>query len=485
MSGLARILVQSGVEVSGSDLNPSAVVEDLERAGVNVYIGHRPEFLHPSVETVVRSAAVPETNPEVAAARRRGVPVLRFSEMLGRCLVGREGIAVAGTHGKTTTTAMISHVLLACGADPSYLVGGLLPDGSGNARRGRGEHFVTEACEYAESFLDLTPRVAVITNVEPDHLDYYGNFGNVLGAFERFLGNLPEDGRVIINADDHEAMAVAVRAARCRVETFGIEAGAGLKARNLRQRRGRYAFELHGAGSPQRVMLLVPGRHNVHNALAAASVCLEAGVDPKEIAWALSNFEGVKRRFEVVGRIANTTVISDYAHHPTEIRAALSCARKTMPHRRVFCIFQPHQGSRTRFLMKEFASAFIQADVVLLPDIYYVRDAEDEASRVTSRDLLREIRAFGTRCEHLPRFEQIVDYLRANVRRGDVIMAVGAGSIEDLPARVVRMLKAKFGTRRVAQARRRFLPRTFEQIREKLRRRRVEAPVVGSMAYAT
>jgi UDP-N-acetylmuramate--alanine ligase len=482
MSGLARIAAQRGSRVSGSDMHRSDVAADLEALGISVAVGHCAQNLPIDVDLVVRSAAVPDTNPEVAFAVASGIPVLRYSRFLGMCMQGYRGLAVAGTHGKTSTTAMISHALCETGLDPTFLVGGLLPGGRGNASSGSSPHFVTEACEFAESFLDLSPHTAVLTNLEEDHLDYYGTFRNLKKAFEDFVGRLPEDGLLLVNADDFEAMGVAVRAANCRLLTFALEAGAALKARRLRERRGRYTFDIEIQGRMAgRIRLNVPGRHNVYNALAAAGACLEAGAEPKPLFRALSNFEGVLRRFEVVGRVSDTTVVSDYAHHPTEIRAALDCARKTMPHRRIVCVFQPHQGSRTRLLMKEFASAFIQADMVILPEIYYVRDADDESVRVSSRDLAKEISAFGTRAVFLPDFSDVLAHLKANVNRGDVIMAMGAGNIDDLPGRVLSMLRTKFGSRRFAQPKRRRLPRTFEEIRKKLVRRAVEP----RMAYAT
>ncbi len=486
MSGLARIMVARGAEVSGSDMSQSTVTEGLERIGVPILLGHRREYLPGNATMVVRSAAVPDSNPEVAEAKSRGIPVLRYSKALGMSMEGRKGITVSGTHGKTTTTAMISKLLCDAGLDPTFLVGGLISEEKGNSRAGKGEHYVVEACEYAESFLDLKPRIAVVTNIESDHLDYYGTFKRIKKAFERFISMLPPDGLLVTNADDPECMSAAINAAQCRVETFGIEAPASVRPASLRERRGRYSFDVVAGGRTVRNLgLLVPGRHNVLNALAAAAVGLSVGASPEVIASSLSEFEGVKRRFEIVGRIADTTVVSDYAHHPTEIKAVLACARKTLPRRRIICVFEPHQGSRTRQLMTEFASAFAQADEVVLPDIYYVRDSADEASKVTSRDLEREISAAGTRAVYVPTYEGIVEYLRRNVRRGDVIIAMGAGTIERLPARIVAMLREKFATRRFEAAPRRFVPKLVEQIMARISRRDVDPLPRERMAHAT
>ncbi len=485
MSGLARIMVGRGSEVSGSDTTMSSITSALERIGIPVFIGHRKEYVPPGATMVVRSAAVPDSNPEIAEAAARGTPVLRYSQLLGSCMRGYDGIAVSGTHGKTTTTAMVCESLSGAGLDPSFVVGGLLSGDRFNARCGRGRHFVVEACEYAESFLHLSPRAAVVTNIESDHLDYFGSFAGIKKAFERFISALPADGLLVTNADDLECMSAAVNAAQCRVLTFGVETSAAVKPVNLRERRGRYSFDISVDGTTvPGVSLLVPGRHNVYNALAASAVSVWAGANPESIARSLSGFEGVRRRFEIVGRVANTTVVSDYAHHPTEIKAVLACARKTMPHSRIICVFQPHQGSRTRLLMNEFSSAFAQADVVVLPNIYYVRDSEDEPYRTTSRDLEKAISDFGTKAVYAPGFPEIVEYLRQNARRGDVIIAMGAGNIENLPARILAMLRTKFATSRFEAEPRRSVPRIIEKILARVSRRSGEQPATSEPSYA-
>ncbi|MCU0722703.1 MAG: UDP-N-acetylmuramate--L-alanine ligase [Planctomycetes bacterium] len=442
MSGLARILRAKGYGVSGTDVCPSDLLESLARAGVRIRIGHAASNVPPDTGLVVRTAAVGDRNPEIEEANRRRLRVARYSEALGALMKEKIGIAVSGTHGKTTTSAMTAHILTKAGFDPSFLIGGLVNDLGGNAKLGYGAHFVAEACEYGASFHDLFAEVAVITAVEPDHLDFYGTFENLKKSFETFAGKLPAHGCLVANAEDVEAMSVVVNGARCPVWTFGVQVPALWTAKEIGEFRGRYEFTLVAEGRALgRVRLLVPGYHNVKNALAAAAAARAAGAAPKDIVKGLSTFTGVDRRFQVVGRAGGVTVITDYAHHPTKVRALLSTARKSYPGSRLCCVFQPHQGSRTRMLLEDFARAFVLADLTLVSEIYYVRDAAEERSLVSSRDLVARMKDFGLDARFVPSLDEMPSRLRAVLEPGDVLLCVGAGPIGDLPPRVMEMLE--------------------------------------------
>ncbi|MHC4598185.1 MAG: UDP-N-acetylmuramate--L-alanine ligase [Planctomycetota bacterium] len=450
MSGLARILREKGYRVSGTDLGSSPILDGLSRAGVSVRLGHSPDHIPEGTSLVVHTAAVTGKNLELQEAGKRRIRVARYSEVLGALMREKIGIAVAGTHGKTTTTAMVTHILSRAGFDPSFLVGGMAPDLGGNARLGYGVHFVAEACEYAASFHDLVPKVAVLNNLEADHMDFYGSLGRLKKSFETFVARLPRHGRLIANVEDMNVMSVVVNAAPCPTTTFGIHMAATWKAANLQDRRGRYAFQLWREGKVLgRVRLLVPGYHNVKNALAAAATAHESGAHPRDIVKGLATFTGVERRFQVVGRVHGITLVNDYSHHPTEIRALLSTARKTYPDARIVCVFQPHQGSRTRVLMEDFARAFIHADHVILPEIYFVRDTEEERGLVSSKNLAGRMRDLGVDARFIP-YRKVIGHLIRTLGRGDLLLIVGAGPVGELPRELVARLER--------ERRSRFLP---------------------------
>ncbi len=442
MSGLARIMRAKGYRVSGTDLGGSPLLDGLSRAGISVRIGHGSHQIPRKTGLVVHSAAIGATNPELREAHVRALPVARYSQVLGSLMREKIGVAVAGTHGKSTTSAMTAHILKRAGFDPTYLIGGMVPDLDGNAGLGYGVHFVAEACEYAASFHDLQPEVAVLTNIEADHLDYYGSFPALKRAFETFLKRLPPHGRVVANAEDMDVMSAVVNAAPCPVTTFGLHVPACFRGEDLEERRGRYRFRLVRDGREAGlVKLLVPGYHNVKNGLAAAGAAAAAGASSADIVKGLSTFRGVERRFQVIARVHGITVVNDYSHHPTEIRALLSTARKSYPNARILCVFQPHQGSRTRYLLEDFARAFVLADFVVVPEIYFVRDAFAERALVSSKNLVGRMRDLGVDGVFVPSFDRALAEMFKRVERGDVLLTVGAGPVGELPGRILKRLE--------------------------------------------
>jgi len=426
MSGLARILIARGDRVSGSDIRDGPAIQELRRLGMPVTIGHEGSHVEPGVERLVISAAVPPDNPEVREARTRGVPVLSYAEVLGEWTVEREGIAVAGTHGKTTTTAMLSLILLRTGADPTFLFGGECAALGGGARHGRGPHFVVEACEYRRSFHALRPRWAVVTNIEEDHLDCYAGLPEIRESFSRFARNLPEGGALLVEA----GAAPVFDGIPARRLIYGVQPGVDLQGSGVVLEGGRSRFQVAFDGeSVGAFQLRVPGLHNVLDALAAIGVSLELGLDPGAVAEALREFPGVRRRFEHRGEPGGVALISDYAHHPTEIRTVLHTARVRFPGRRLVVLFQPHQHHRLRALFDGFAGSFQDADEVLFADVYAVRDSAEDRARVGSRDLARAVEARGGQARATGRLEESWRVAAGAVRPGDVLLALGAGDI--------------------------------------------------------
>jgi len=445
MSGVAEFALTEGAAVSGSDVKASAATDRLARLGAEVRIGHEAANLPRGTDLVVHTAAVKDENPEMVEARRRGLPVLKYAEFLGRLMDLRDGIAVAGTHGKSTTTAMLAFVLAEAGLDPSFVIGADVPQLGGGSRVGSGPHLVVEACEYDRSFLHLSPRAATVLNIEEDHLDYYRDLADIRSAFAALAGRVHEDGLLVINGTDRGRREV-VAGARCRVQTFGVGGEWDWHAENLEGDRGRFAFDVYRRGTFYGSMrLAVPGRHHVFNALAVVALADWAGAETDAIADALARFEGAGRRMEVLGRSAGVTVVDDYAHHPTEIQATLKAAAERFAPARLWVVFQPHQHSRTRFLLKDFARALTTADKTIVPDIYFVRDSEQERQAVRSQDLVDEIQGLGADALYLADFDSIRRYLVESLGPGDVLMTMGAGDVWHLARPLLEDLAGRFG----------------------------------------
>ena len=425
MSGIAMVLATLGVRVTGSDLKISRYTRHLEDAGVPVTIGHAAANVGDATLVVI-SSAIPEGNPELRAARAAGLPVLKRAEMLARVMAMRRGIAVAGTHGKTTTSSMVSHVLFQCGLDPTFLVGGELNDIGSNAGVGQGEWLVAEADESDGSLLFLRPEVAIVANVELDHHANYGCLDDVLDVFRRFVALLPADGLLVLVAGTGgEGLAEHTRASVVRV---GIGAG-DLQAAIARvDDRGSEFAVLEGGEELARVALRVPGEHNVLNALTALAVLRHAGVSPRDAAPHLATFSGAARRFQEMGRERGVLVVDDYAHHPTEIAATLTAAMKG-DHERVIAVFQPHLYSRTRYLQREFGKALTLADEAIVTDIFPAR--EEPEPGVTGKLIVDGylVARPGGPVSYLPRLSDVVRNLTTRVRPGDLVLTLGAGDV--------------------------------------------------------
>ncbi|HYM62213.1 MAG TPA: UDP-N-acetylmuramate--L-alanine ligase [Thermoanaerobaculia bacterium] len=432
MSGLAEILADWGFAVSGCDLRPPSP-ELLAGRGIAVAAGHDPIHLD-GVDLLVVTSAIRGANPEVEEALRRGIPVVKRAEVLGEIVNRRRGIGVSGTHGKTTTSAMIAMVLQEAGLDPTMVVGGVVRNFSTNAKTGKGEYIVAEADEYDRSFHHLHPEVAVVTNIEPDHLEYYGSFEAIVEAFGRFVGGIAPGGVVVGCADD-ESVASLLDAVPRRVVRYGLSRSAALRAEDLSFSTRGTSFEVISDGRRLGTFRLsVPGEHNVRNALAAIAVGLELGIRTQVIAAALAKFIGVGRRFQILGECAGAIVVDDYAHHPTEIRATLSAARGGYPGRRIVALFQPHLYTRTRDFAAEFARALSAADVALLVPIYAARE---EAIEGISSRLISEAPG-GERIEYLDGAnDEIAGRVRGRLTANDLFITMGAGDVHTIAEALV------------------------------------------------
>jgi UDP-N-acetylmuramate--alanine ligase len=437
MSGIALVLHRRGFHITGSDLKPSRYVALLEEAGVQVSIGHSSENLdHPDV--VVISSAIPGQNQELQAAAERGLPIVRRAQALAWLMEGSRGIAVAGTHGKTTTTSMISRVLVDAGLDPTFLVGGELNDLGANARYGQGEFVVCEADESDGSLLLLRPELAVITNLELDHRSHYLHIDDVTAVFERFLSQIPPQGHFVYWADDPR-LAVLAAAASSRTCSYGLSPGSDYEAREVTLHHHGSRFEVWRRGF--RLIdaeLLIPGQHNILNALACFASLVELGVSPALVARSLAGFTGAVRRFERKGERRGVTVVDDYAHHPTEIKATLRAAR-TGEWERIIAVFQPHLYSRTVYLQKEFAEAMLEADIPVITDVYGAR--EDPTPGVSGMLIVNHVLAErpSSPAVYLPRLSSVVDYLEAYARPGDLVLTMGAGDVHRVGERFLEL----------------------------------------------
>ncbi len=420
MSPLAEVLHGNGVRVTGSDFHESAAVERLCALGIPVVIGHLPESVA-GADCVIRTAAVHDDNPEIFAARAAGVPVFERAQAWGALMTRyQNALCVAGTHGKTTTTSMCAHIFLAAGRDPSVMVGGTLPVLGCGHRVGKGDTIILESCEYRNSFLYFHPTVAVILNVEADHLDFFKDLEDVKRSFRKFAELVPSGGSVIVNQDDPGARGVA-----CGLDpfTFGLEPGAECTAVNLREEGGRPAFDItvHGEFYAH-AELQVYGRHNVSNALAAAGAAYVLGVPGSAVEEGLRAFHGADRRFERKGEYNGAVLYDDYAHHPQELRALLTTA-KGLGYKRVVCAFQPHTYSRTKELFDDFAQVLKLPDIVLLMEIFPAR--EQNTFGISSNDLAQEVPG----AVYCPTLEDVTEKLKELARPGDLLLTVGAGDI--------------------------------------------------------
>jgi len=427
MSGIAEVLANLGYQVSGSDLKESAVTQRLRSLGITVHLGHIGRAIE-GAQVVVISSAVKGDNPEVVAAHAAKVPVIPRGEMLAELMRMKYGVAVAGSHGKTTTTSMIAQVLSQGGIDPTIVIGGKLGTIGSNAKLGKGPFLVAEADESDGSFLMLNPTLAVVTNIDREHLDHYRNLEEIQEAFVTFANKVPFYGSVFLCMDDPHAAAVRPRLKR-QVHTYGTHPQVDIRAREIRQEGFRTHFKVSAFGEDLGAFSLgVPGHHMVLNALAAIGVALELNVEREVIRASLASFTGADRRFQLKGEKGGVLVIDDYGHHPTEIAATLAAARAGFPERRIVAAFQPHRYSRTKALLDEFGTAFFEADVVVVTDIYPA--GEPPLQGVDGAAIVETLRAHGQKEVHLAgRVEDLPAALLGLTRPGDLLLTFGAGSI--------------------------------------------------------
>ncbi len=426
MSGLAAVLLREGYKVSGSDAKESEITSRLKNEGAEIYIGHDSSNLK-DVDLVVYTAAIPSDNPELLEAQRKNILLMDRAEFLGKIMLGHKyGVAVAGTHGKTTCTSMVSHITLKAQLDPTILVGGDLDVINGNFRVGNSEYFITEACEYKESFLKFSPFIGIILNIDADHLDYYKDINHIQETFKKFASIIPSNGYLVGYADDERVMSI-INNAKCNTLSYGIEEG-NIIAKNI-------TFNVNGCATFDvfkdnikmfSISLNVPGKHNILNALSSICIGIILEIPEKDIIDGLSAFKNAHKRFELKGHKSGITVIDDYAHHPAEIKATLSTAKK-IPHKSVYCVFQPHTYTRTKSLFSDFTEAFNDADELILMDIYAAR--EKNTGLVTSDELGEAIRAKGIHCINVHSHEEAVKYVKGKASDGDLLITVGAGDV--------------------------------------------------------
>lgn len=441
LRGMVQLLNQRGSQVSGSEMAESPVLDRLRSINIDCRVGHDEMNLAKGVKLVVVSAAVDASNPEVKAARSRSIPVWKYAQCLGRLMAEKNGIAVAGTHGKTTTTAMIAQVLESARLDPSFLIGGDYPGLGGSARWGSGPHFVAEACEYDRSFLNLTPHAAIVTNVDEDHVDYFDSLKDIRKAFGDFVGRLPTDGLLVLNHDDPSSRYLR-DLSRSHVVSCSLRPRVGdWWAEELNHFGiGCRFIAVHSSGERFMVQLSVPGRHNARNALSAIAICRAMGVSLGDISEGLEAFTGVRRRFDILAR-GPVVVVDDYAHHPTEIKAVLSAARSRFPLHRLVAVFQPHQHSRLKRFREDFAAVLSGFDRVLVMDVFRARDSDEDARLVRSDSLVELLTARGASVASSPQLEDGLCELLREVSRdggtdgdhpGTAVIFMGAGDITEL-----------------------------------------------------
>lgn len=429
MSGLAAILLKNNYRVSGSDMKDSHIVQGLKKAGAEIYIGHSEDNIK-DVDLVVYTAAVKEDNCEYIYAKENNIALMDRAEFLGHIMRGHKyNVTISGTHGKTTSTSMLSHITLAADLDPTILVGGELDVIKGNFRTGESEYFITEACEYKASFLKFFPYIGVILNIDADHLDYYKDINHIQSTFEEFSTLIPKDGYLIGYADDSRVQEILCKA-QCHTLSYGIDAG-DIKAKNISfNEKGCATFDVYENKERLfRVALNVPGKHNILNALSSVCVSLILDIPKEAIVKGLNEFANAHKRFEIKGVKNGVTIVDDYAHHPTEIKATLEAA-KNYPHNKIFCAFQPHTYTRTLSLFDDFVKCFDNADELILMDIYAAREKDN--GLVNSTMLGDKIRERGIKCINSYSFEEALDYVKDKLSSGDLLLTVGAGDIVKL-----------------------------------------------------
>ena len=431
MSGLAEILLEEGFTISGSDSKESDLTKTLAAKGATIFYGQKAANIIPGIDLVVYTAAIHEDNEEFVQAKTQGIPMLSRAELLGQIMDNYEkSIAVAGTHGKTTTTSMISHILLEAHTDPTITVGGILPAIGGNLRVGSSPFFLSEACEYTNSFLNFRPKYSIILNVEAEHLDFFKDLADIRHSFRTFAGNTLADGATIINGEISDWQELVAGQPQ-QVITYGFDPSFDFCAVDISYNEKACAnfTVMHNGEKLTDIHLNVPGRHNVSNALAAIALAVTMHLDMEAVVRGLAAFGGANRRFQYKGCVDGVTIIDDYAHHPTEIRATLTAAAN-YPHKRLVLVFQPHTYSRTKAFLSDFAEVLSLADVIVLADIYAAR--EQNTYGISSKDILSLLQAKGKEAYYFPSFEEIEKFLLKNCMHDDLLITMGAGNVVEI-----------------------------------------------------
>lgn len=443
MSGIAEILLDQGFKVSGSDKSLSEITERLQNLGAEIKEGHKPENVKGDVDALVYSSAVSFDNPEIIEAQRRKIPIIRRAEMLAEVMRLKYGIGIAGTHGKTTTTSMVSLILIEGGLDPTVIVGGRLSGlGGSNARLGHGDFIVVEADEFDRSFLSITPTIAVLTTLETDHLDCYRDLEDIKGAFIQFASKVPFYGFVVLCLDEPALQDIMPQLKQKKVIGYGFNPQSDVQAVDVYHKNNTASFIVIKNGNELgKVTIQIPGNHNVQNALAAITVGLELGIPFDNVKSGIEKFSGVNRRWEKKGEVNGISVYDDYAHHPTECNATLSGAKAGW-RRRTVCVFQPHLYSRTRDFCEEFAKAFLLADVLVVTDIYPAR--EEPIQGITGELIVNAAKLFGHKnIYYVPDKNKIPDYLISLVKKDDIVIMMGAGDIWKQSGKLLEKLSMK------------------------------------------
>lgn len=451
MKALAEYLADCGCEVTGSDLTrPQTLLKCFQEKGIRIHFGHQLEEFPEDADCLIYSGAVSENNPVRMHAKKLGIPEYSYSRMLGLLMAEKTGVSISGTHGKSTTTAMTASILQQSSLSASAIVGAQLIESGRSGWAGSGDLLVAESCEYKKSFLNLTPKYAAILGIEPDHFDCYSSLEEIKKVFSEFATQVSDDGVVIVNQECAASME-AGKSALARVETFSTHSGSDWWAADIRKTDSGHRFRVfyHGEYFTE-IELKIPAEHNVLNALAAVALSHHSGASRSEIREGLKSFQGIHRRYEQVGHWRGTSLIDDYAHHPTAVRKTLETARKEFGQRRIWCLFQPHQTSRTEALMDEFASSFGHADKVLIVPVFAAREENPEKANMTSKDLSDKISLQSVDSHYSPSLDHILITLEDEARPGDVIITMGAGNIDQVYHELIRRIQRNNQARRTA-----------------------------------
>ncbi|MFH0888952.1 MAG: UDP-N-acetylmuramate--L-alanine ligase [Planctomycetota bacterium] len=444
LSNIAYYLSSQGYKISGSEIQHNQATDWLKKNGIKVFYGHQRSNISKDIKLVIKSAAVKDNNPEIIEANQKHIPIIKYAQALGILMSDKIGIAISGTHGKTTTTSLISYLLTKAKLNPSFMVGGVLRDFNTGSIFGKGDHFVAEACEYDRSFHHLPARIKIVTNIEADHMDYYKTFDNLLESFRQFIATTPSDGFVIANIENPGVQKCLKKKITASLITFASKSFRQCQwyPQNIRVIKDKWYFEAWKNGRKYGDFVnAIPGEHNILNALSAIIVADIIKIDKNVVRKALADFRGIHRRFEIIDLVKERIIIDDYGHHPTEIKSVLNTARKVFPDRRLWFVFQPHLYSRTKLFLKEFAQVLSLADIVLIPPIYAARDIKASHQIISSEDLVAKINEYGGHAKYLPDFTSAVKYLLENTVPKDVVVTIGAGDVWQIGREFTKQLK--------------------------------------------